>query len=115
MRLVEQVDPKKIWRTAVAKSAELERSEWGLDEPINTPIEVWMTFLFPRPKKPMFDVPASRKAGDIDKLQRNVFDAMQDAKVIKDDALAVDVCVKKRYVESDELAGVYVQIRKAAA
>jgi len=113
-RLIEQVDPKKIWRGEVAKSAALAYSTWGLSESIDCPIGVNMTFIFPRPKKPKFDVPASRSVGDIDKLQRNVFDALQDAYVISDDALAISVCVEKAYAAVGEEPGVHVTIWRAA-
>lgn len=114
VRLIEQVDPKKIWRTQVATFAKQAAQAGGLNESIDCPVRVEMTFIFPRPKKPQFDVPASRKVGDIDKLQRNVFDSLQDAGVLSDDARAVSVCVEKVYASGGREPGVIVTIWKAA-
>lgn len=114
VRLVEQVDPKKIWRSAVAKTARELRKEWAIDIPLDLPLAVRMIFRMSRPKKTRFTLPATRTGGDIDKLQRNIFDALQDAGVIEDDARAVSVCVDKVYAEPGQEPGVHVTLWAAA-
>lgn len=47
------------------------------------------------------DQPIGRQWGDLDKLLRNVFDALQDAKVYQDDAQVTQVQASKAYGESE--------------
>lgn len=58
---------------------------WPLDEPVI----VSAIFVFPRPAKCMFGFPATRDTGDLDKLMRNLLDAMGDANVYVDDSRVI--------------------------
>lgn len=112
VRLVEQVDPQKIWRTTVAIMARQACKKCGIGQPIDYPIAVQMIFKMKKPQRPKFAYPATR-GGDIDKLQRNVFDALQDAQLITDDALAVSVQVDKIYAPTDAETGVTIALWRA--
>ena len=83
---------------------------------IHGPIRVWVRFTFERPPShygsgrnahlvkdsaPRF---AGRACGDLDKLQRAIFDALTDAQVWHDDTQVVDVRARKFYAGEDDLA-----------
>ena len=104
----------KAWRTTVRTAAE---DQCRYHDTIALPCRVWVRFTFTRPAShyrtgrnshllkdtaPRF--PIGRGHGDIDKLQRAVFDALSDAKVWVDDSYAVDVRARKVYAGEDELA-----------
>lgn len=82
----------KAWRTAVAETA---REAWADRPPIDGPCRVEVLFWMPRPASaPKWKVWADRKP-DVDKLARNVLDALADAGVLRDDARVVDLWVVK--------------------
>ena len=93
--LVEQSKRVAPWREAV-KHAALAAAE-GHDR-IEGPIAVEICFTFDRPKsapKRRRVWPTTRTSGDVDKLQRAVFDALTDAGIWRDDAQVVDVRARK--------------------
>lgn len=87
-RMVEQVDGKP-WREAVKWAAieAMKRSEHTF--PLAGPVHLEATFTVRKPTsapKTRRTWPVTRSSGDGDKLQRNLYDALQDAGVYTDDA-----------------------------
>lgn len=65
--------------------------------PFDGPVTVVTRFLFDRPARPAFDVPATTDTGDLDKLNRNVFDALTAARVYVDDSRVVELASSAAY------------------
>lgn len=87
---------KKVgpWRAAVkAAVAELDFV------PFDEPVEVFATYLLPRPKTVTRDLPSVPP--DLDKLERGLFDALTQAGVWSDDSLVVDSHPSKRYADGN--------------
>lgn len=78
----ESVKGSSTWRREVAV---LLRDAWGGREPLGA---CWaqVHFYFDRPTGETMPYPTKRQYGDLDKLQRNVFDAVTDAGVWADDS-----------------------------
>ena len=75
------------WREKVTQAGLLYARQAGLELPLNQPVHVRAVFHLPRPKKPMFPVPAVQP--DLDKLQRAIGDALSPKhgpKLLKDDS-----------------------------
>lgn len=51
--------------------------------------------------------PTARSGGDIDKLERNILDALQEAGVLVDDAQVIEVSHHKRYVVPERSKRLY--------
>lgn len=98
---------------------------------ITGPVRVWLTFAFNRPlahyrtgrnahllKDTAPTLPTGRGHGDVDKLTRAVLDALTTAHVWTDDALVVDLRVRKYYAGEHEqappAAGVDIVIEELA-
>jgi crossover junction endodeoxyribonuclease RusA len=102
--LVEDHKSSKPWREAVKWAAlEAIAAREGTGEPfamLSGPVEVLVVFSFPRPKNagPRVTRPATRSSGDVDKLLRNVFDALGDAYVFADDSQVARVVANKAFV-----------------
>ena len=76
------------WRDNItATLKEWVGSHFGAWEPIDEPVTIKADFWLPRPKRPRFDEPAT--ALDLDKLQRAVGDALEQATVLRNDARIV--------------------------
>ena len=84
---------------------------------ITGPVRVWVRFTFTRPpahyrtgrnahllRDQAPRLPIGHGLGDIDKLQRAIFDALTDAGAWSDDRLIVEVRARKLYAGEDELA-----------
>lgn len=97
----------KPWRAHVDATA---RDAIRYHDTITSPVRVWLTFAFPRPTSHyrtgrnahLLRDNAPRHAtshglGDVDKLTRAVLDALTTAGVWTDDALVVDLRVRKHY------------------
>jgi len=87
-RMVESVRGSGDWRRAIADRAEADmRNRHGIDprgvEPFDGPVSV--TFIAVLPTE---DV-THHGTGDVDKLARNLLDALQDARVYRDDTQVV--------------------------
>lgn len=94
----------RLWRKEVSAVAHLARqeNEFGtLDEPM----QVDLTFLFKKPAKPKFELPAVKP--DVDKLIRAVFDGLTDAGVWVDDSRVISVMATKFYADEP---GVIVEV-----
>lgn len=122
-RMLEQVKGSPDWRRAVAGTAHeaiicrcttpgCHKLQDGY--PYTGPVEVEIRLRFDKPKsapKRREILPTTRTTGDADKHARNIFDALQDAGVIKDDAQIVDHRVSKRYCRPSETPGAQIVIR----
>lgn len=91
----------KPWRAEVAKAADV-----GLT--FDCPVEVRLLFEMPRPKKPKFNVPATKP--DIDKLARAILDGMKDGGLLFEDSRVVKLAIEQIYSETP---GVTVTVREA--
>lgn len=100
-RLVEQVDPHGIWRNTIRTAAVVQVPALVISA-YPGPVTAQVTFYFPAPKKPRHPWPTTRSSGDLDKLCRNVFDALQaktGAGVIADDSQIITVTATKLYAD----------------
>lgn len=120
-RMVEQVTGSKDWRTAVVAAcmAQVINNETGLLARILKPgypsvaeVECELTFWFERPKSRPTGGPCTGSTGDLDKLMRNIGDALQDAGVIKNDAQITRAVIAKEYAGDEELTGVSIVVRE---
>ena len=66
----------------------------GSPWPLKQPLIAEITFYFKRPKKPKFDVPATKS--DLDNFCKSLLDALNKL-VIQDDALIVKMIAEKKY------------------
>lgn len=103
--LVESHTTSKPWREAVKWAAlQAIADREGTGDPFATlsgPVEVRVVFSFAKPKsapKTRRTWPVTRSSGDVDKLLRNLFDALVDAGVMADDSQVVDVRAQKAFV-----------------
>lgn len=107
--LIESHTTSKPWREAVkwaALQAIVDREGTGAPfATLSGPIVVEVVFTFAKPKsapKTRRTWPITRKSGDVDKLLRNVFDALADAAVFGDDSQVVATRATKAYVGDPE-------------
>lgn len=103
--LVESHTTSKPWREAVKWAAlQAVADREGAGDPFATlagPVEVHVVFSFAKPKsapKSRRIWPCNRSSGDVDKLLRNLFDALEDAGIYSDDAQVVSVVSDKAFV-----------------
>lgn len=96
-RMIEQVVGSKEWRAAVVIAAAQERDRSGWETLARVPVEVAVTFTVVRPKSVKNAEPITRGSGDLDKLCRNILDALADAWIIRDDSQVVDLKAVKEY------------------
>lgn len=117
-RMVEQLEGSPDWRRAVAVAAhdairETLDGDVTAGYPYLGPVAVRIRLLFTKPvsaPKTRDILPSTRSTGDSDKHARNIFDALQDAGVIKDDAQVVDHHVSKRYCRPGQIAGAQIVV-----
>ncbi|MBM0235914.1 RusA family crossover junction endodeoxyribonuclease [Micromonospora sp. ATA32] len=122
-RMVEQLKHSPDWRRAVVEDAHKAIACVCGDPdchtllpgyPFEGAVEVLISLYFAKPKsapKTRPILPTSRATGDADKHARNIFDALQDAGVIKDDSQVVDHHVSKRYCRPGETPGARIAVR----
>lgn len=91
----------KPWRATVTRVTPVPYT-------FDCPIYTELTFVMPRPARPMFDVPATKP--DIDKLTRAMFDGITDAGLWKDDCRVVKMLVAEEYESEGNPAGVHVLV-----
>jgi Holliday junction resolvase RusA-like endonuclease len=96
-RMIEQVAGSREWRATVVIAAAQERDRVDWETLERVPVTVSIRFTVPRPKTVRATHPVTRSSGDIDKLCRNVLDALSDAWVIRDDSQVVDLQATKEY------------------
>ncbi len=87
--------------------------------PITVPIMVSAQFWFERegPSARHLGWPVVNAGvnanGDLDKLLRNLLDAMKDARLIADDSLVVSITTSKKWTRPDQLPGIDVWVSEA--
>ncbi|QOR55341.1 MAG: hypothetical protein SHS37scaffold537_39 [Phage 68_12] len=99
------------WQDRVAKACEL----FEISEPLTVPLGLQLTFTVDRPKSVK---PASRPwphktartsdggGGDVDKLARTVLDALEQARVVVNDAQICSIAASKVYPDTPDVADV---------
>jgi Holliday junction resolvase RusA-like endonuclease len=105
--LVEMSDALPAWRSAVlaaAESAVLAASWLPLTDAVAADVTIWL----PRPKTIRRPLPCVTP--DVDKLARGCLDALTLAKVYADDALVVDLMVRKRYADDGRRTGATIRV-----
>ena len=120
-RMVESIEGSPDWRRAVAETSHIaikETEDGGLrvGYPFDGPVVVNVRLFFKKPvsaPKNREILPSTRATGDSDKHARNIFDALQDAGVIKDDAQIVDHWVSKRYCRQGQVPGAQILVVSA--
>lgn len=93
-RLIEASKYHKEWRDAIITATE---DQADLTDQMTGPLRCCLVFHIPRPAKPKFPWPISRRAGDIDKLARTVLDALTIGGIIEDDSQIVHLNASKKY------------------
>jgi crossover junction endodeoxyribonuclease RusA len=97
---------QKSWRKAVVEVAREHTDDALLDGPVC----VWIEFHLKRPKVKKRQHWAPSRP-DIDKLARNVLDALTDSGLIRDDAQVCRLNVEKRYADTaDPWTGAVVSV-----
>lgn len=124
VRITEETKDSSLWRAQMAKAAQvdmLDRHKTLLNW--SGPVGLVATFLFaptaevsggqltgsviPSHRTPF---PTDIHLGDLDKLMRNLGDALQDAHVIADDSLIVSEVIKKIWCPLGQAPGVMVEL-----
>jgi len=78
------------------------------------PVELFVTFIMPRPKSRKRDVWHATKP-DLDKLVRATSDALTSAGVLRDDSLICRVDAKKMYTDAEHSwTGAYIGVSEVA-
>lgn len=106
----ESVAGSSDWRKLVARAVADERARRGISEPTPAALAVGVRVLFvlpvpigvaaSTPAELLNSVPPTQAAvGDIDKLTRNVLDALQDARAIEDDVQVCKIICNKVYAD----------------
>lgn len=111
VKVEEEVAESKRWRRAVALAAQAQSREvWGTPTLGHAgPVEVRLAVYLPRQlsvakgqegtvvPSHSTDFPTDIKLGDVDKLARNIGDALTDSRLILDDSQITDFLVAKRW------------------
>lgn len=103
----------KDWRHVLAIAA---RDAWP-HPPLTGAVSAEMHFTLPKPKstpKRKRTWPIGKRSGDLDKLERAVFDAITHV-IVADDAQVIDVRASKDWEDASEGPGVLVLIREVTA
>jgi Holliday junction resolvase RusA-like endonuclease len=114
----DNADRLRPWREAVKQAA---LDVVPMTGRIEGPVSVQVVFTFDRPKsapksRPCW--PITRSSGDLDKLQRALFDALTDAGVWRDDSQVIDVRARKVHVGDDgalHIPGAVVTVEAVSA
>ncbi len=110
--LVESSKALAPWRDSVVAAAHQAAAEQSW--PCATgAVAVSLSFWFVRPKSARRPYPSV--APDLDKLARAVGDALTIARVVHDDALIVDMVLRKRYALGADMPGLVVAVQDAAS
>jgi len=104
--------PQEAWRAAVVAAV---LPVWRPRPPLTVAVRAHLDFTMPRPKalSARRPTPNMIKAPDVDKIIRNVLDALSDAGVWRDDAQVVDVHATKNTAAPGEQAGCSIQLDEA--
>lgn len=120
-RMVESVPGSKLWRGLMAEAVRNDRRQRGLHTPCAAAVAVVAMFFLPVPTelanwlageaRTTDDLglgPGEEHAGDVDKLSRNLLDAMTDATAYADDVQVQHLTADKVYAVDRERTGVAV-------
>jgi Holliday junction resolvase RusA-like endonuclease len=113
VRLVEQSTDSSAWRDTIAWTARRELNLPAPGYPTQLPVELECTFAFERSASCTDEEPTSGGIGDLDKLIRNVGDALTDAKVIADDRQIVAMKASKVWTADGQKPGALITVREA--
>lgn len=116
--LVEQVEDSEKWKNDMIKAFHRKvRLGDGRNPALTLPgypyddaVVVKVVFYFPKPVNSPLDYPSTRTYYDLDKLQRNLGDALEQGHVIRDDARIVEWQSQKRFAYPEGFVGVIVQV-----
>lgn len=115
-RMVESVKGSKDWRRHCQLAA--QRAQMGHPPgmfPLAGEVAVTLKFYFPRPKTvPAGRGPCTSDTGDVDKLARNVLDALTDGILWEDDGRVVSLSAYKFYVAEGSVPGAVIQVSTLA-
>ena len=78
--------------------------------PIDDAVALYATFWVERPKTNRDLYPSKASSGDLDKLMRNLGDALEQSGILRNDARIVDVNICKRWATTEQPAGVLVTL-----
>jgi Holliday junction resolvase RusA-like endonuclease len=98
----------KRWRQLVAYSAECAMRGVTQGWPLTGPVELDLTYCLPVDVAKLIE----QGSGDLDKLERNIFDALQDAGVYANDAQVV-ACTHRKWAEGAGGPGVRIRVAMA--
>ncbi len=112
----EQVTDSRAWRMKVAANVQgMARSLYGQDLKLDVPLELRAVYWF-RPEDedlPDGARPTAMTVGDLDKLDRNILDALTSSGVIKDDRFIVRIMSEKRWARNGGPGGVQLLLMPA--
>lgn len=109
-RMVEDVIGSKAWRQTVAWGCRSQYRGPALNIAAQVVFEIRVT---PPKRAPKTRItwPSTRSSGDVDKLARNLLDALVDGGVLADDARVVDLHGRKRHCRPGEKPGAVILVR----
>ena len=99
-RMIEQVAGSREWKAMVTLAAAAERDKVDWETLEKVPVEIDIAFIVTRPKTNRNTEPITRSSGDVDKLCRNVLDALANAWIIRDDSQVTRLRATKEYGET---------------
>lgn len=93
-RLTEDTANSKQWRAEVAWHVRIAMRGAAM---CTGPVRVIVAVYLPQPKSNRDPYPTAKYSGDVDKLARNILDALPDAGAIRDDAQVITLHTEKRW------------------
>jgi len=102
----------RIWRTHLAKVIEASAKSQGY-LPQVVGVRVTIQFRFGRPRKAIQErmrIPFTGETPDIDKLSRSALDALQEARIIRNDCQVVILASSKIYVDNVDDVGLTMTV-----
>jgi len=98
-RMVDSLKSTKPWGDEIILAAAQERDRVGW-EMLTGAVSVECVAITPRPKTVKREYPITRSSGDVDKLARNLLDALVKAQIMADDSQVIDLRMLKLYPRS---------------
>lgn len=95
-RMTQTVPGSEQWARIVKYGVQADRRNRGLTVPAQGAVSVDLVFaIHPGAMAPVVGLPVRARSGDVDKLARNILDALTEAGAIQDDVLVAKLsCVK---------------------
>jgi Holliday junction resolvase RusA-like endonuclease len=115
VRVEEQVKDSHAWRVKVAHQVQREcRGAYGEHLRLEIPVELRVVYFFDRTAEDRPDeaYPVAMGIGDLDKLDRNIGDALTSSGVIKDDQYIVRIVSEKRWAAPGSIGGAQITLLK---